>query len=147
MRIVPLVFSLLALPLSGGAAAEVGLPAPPPRAAPRGAQPLPITAALIEQLVREAGTNNPALLAAAERVQAARQQTAGVRSWEDPMFTLGYAVTSSRGFKSSEEGDLAYGLNRSCRCGASRVLRARWPRRKSQSPVRMRISNAARFAA
>ena len=105
MRMVPLVFFLLALPLAGSPAAEVRLPAPQPHAAP-----VPITTALIEQLVREAGTNHPALLAAAARVQAARHQVAGVRSWADPMFMLGYAVTSSRGAKLSEEGDLAYSL-------------------------------------
>ena len=105
MRIIPLVL-WLALPVASAPAADGRLPAAPPG----GAQPVPITGALIEQLVREAGTNNPALLAAAERIQAARHQVAGVRTWEDPMFTLGYAVTSSRGFKMSEEGDLAYGL-------------------------------------
>ena len=113
MRIVPLVFWLLALPLAGSPAAAVRQPAPPQRAAPdavSGAAAVPITAALIEELVREAGTNHPALLAAAERVQAARQQVAGVRSWADPMVTLGYAVTSRRGFNNSEGGDLAYGL-------------------------------------
>ncbi len=64
----------------------------------------------INRLVEEARTNNPALLAAKSRVNAARLGADGVRTWEDPMATFGGSVFSSSGFDPAQEGNLAYGV-------------------------------------
>ena len=69
-----------------------------------------ITPALIDRLLAEARTNHPALRAADARTEAAGWNTAAVRTWEDPTFKIGGSITSPRGFKPSEEGDLLYGL-------------------------------------
>ena len=69
-----------------------------------------ITTELINRLVSEARTNNPALKAADARVRSASFNAEAVRSWEDPMAMFGGSIYSSRGFRPSEEGDLAYGV-------------------------------------
>jgi outer membrane protein TolC len=69
-----------------------------------------IDTALINRLLAEARTNNPALLAADARVRAAALNAGAVRTWEDPMAMFGGSVYSDKGFKPSEDGDLAYGI-------------------------------------
>jgi outer membrane protein TolC len=64
----------------------------------------------INRLAEEARTNNPALRAAGSRVTAAELNAGAVRTWEDPMATLGGSVFSDRGSDPVEEGDLAYGI-------------------------------------
>jgi len=64
----------------------------------------------IDHLVAEARTNNPSLLAAHSRADAAAANVDSVRVWEDPTFMAGANIFSARGFKASENGDLVYGL-------------------------------------
>ena len=82
--------------------------AEPPAAAATNA--LAITPALIGRLLAEARTNHPALLAQDARTVAAGWNAAAVRTWDDPVFKLGGSISSPRGSKPSEEGDLIYGL-------------------------------------
>ena len=69
-----------------------------------------VSSALVDQLMEEARTNNPALRAADFRTVAASFNSDAVRAWEDPMFMIGGSLFSSRGFSASEEGDLTYGV-------------------------------------
>ena len=71
---------------------------------------LVITPALLGQFAEEARTGHPALRGANARANAARANTESVRTWDDPTFTFGGAVASSRGTKLSEDGNLIYGL-------------------------------------
>ena len=65
---------------------------------------------LVNRLLAEARTNNPSLLAADSRVQAAELNAEAVRTWEDPMAMFGGSVYDGRGFNPSEDGNLAYGV-------------------------------------
>src|SRR5690349_7696980 len=65
---------------------------------------------LVNALLLEAQSNNPALKAADLRVRAAVLNGETVRSWMDPNLALGGSVYSPRGFRPEEEGNLAYGL-------------------------------------
>ena len=69
-----------------------------------------ISAELIGQLANEARTNNPGLRAAGSRVKAAALNAEAVRTWENPMAMVGGSIYGSQGFKPSEDGDLAYGI-------------------------------------
>jgi outer membrane protein TolC len=69
-----------------------------------------VSTALVNQLVDEARTNNPALRAAGSRVNSARLDVGAVRTWEDPMAMFGGSVYSDKGFKPEEDGNLAYGI-------------------------------------
>src|SRR2546426_9858615 len=69
-----------------------------------------ITTDYINLLVAEARTNNPSLKAADSRVRSATLNAEAVRTWEDPMAMFGGSVYSDRGFKPSEDGNLAYGV-------------------------------------
>ena len=69
-----------------------------------------ITTDFINLLVAEARTNNPSLQAADSRVRSATLNAEAVRTWEDPMAMVGGSVYGARGFKPSEDGDLAYGI-------------------------------------
>ena len=69
-----------------------------------------ISTAFINQLVSEARTNNPSLKAADSRVRVATLNAQAVRTWEDPMAMFGGSVYSDRGFKPTEDGNLAYGV-------------------------------------
>src|SRR5712692_1871953 len=64
----------------------------------------------IDRLVAEARTNNPALKAADSRVRSATLNAEAVRTWEDPTGMFGGSVYGPRGFRASEDGNLAYGL-------------------------------------
>ena len=85
----------------------VAQPAPAPATTNRVA----ITSALITQLAGEARTNHPAFRAADARVDAAVFNIQTVRQWEDPMAKFGVNQTSPRSFKTSDEGDLTYGVD------------------------------------
>ena len=69
-----------------------------------------ITTDFINRLVAEARSNNPALKAADSRVRSATLNAEAVRTWDDPMALFGGSVYSSLGFKPSEDGNLAYGV-------------------------------------
>ena len=69
-----------------------------------------ITTDYINRLVAEARTNHPALKAADSRVRSALLNAQAVRTWDDPMALFGGSVYSDHGFKSSEDGNLAYGV-------------------------------------
>ena len=70
-----------------------------------------ITSGFIDRLMEEAQTNNPAFLAAGSRAKSAVANVASVRVWEDPMFTVGESVFSSKGFAPAEQGDVIYGIS------------------------------------
>jgi cobalt-zinc-cadmium efflux system outer membrane protein len=70
-----------------------------------------ITADLVDRLASEALANNPALQAAGARTQAASAAVSAVRTWDDPTASFGLWAPSSRGFSSSEEGNLIYGVD------------------------------------
>ncbi len=69
-----------------------------------------ITTGLINAVIDEARTNNPALKAADLRVHAATLNAEAVRTWADPSGAFGGGVYGPKGFKPEEEGDLAYGV-------------------------------------
>jgi outer membrane protein, heavy metal efflux system len=69
-----------------------------------------ITPDFIDQLVAEAQGRSPALQAAGARTEAANEAVAAVRTWDDPTASFGLWAPGSRGFSSSEEGNLVYGL-------------------------------------
>jgi len=75
-----------------------------------GTHVVPLTTAVINQLVGEMRTNHPAVRAATARADAASANTNAVRVWEDPRFVFGGSVYSSRGMNPSEEGNLIYGI-------------------------------------
>src|SRR5215831_2104507 len=91
--------------------AGIGLTAAQP--APDGksrADSVVITSAYVSRLITEARTNNPALRAADSKVRSASLSAESIRTWEDPNALFGGSVYSDKGFKPSEDGDLAYGV-------------------------------------
>ncbi len=58
----------------------------------------------------EAQGKSPALQAAGARADAASAAVNSVRTWEDPILTVGLSQPTDRGFKASEEGNLIYGV-------------------------------------
>ena len=83
---------------------------PPAHHAVAGTSRVVITAEVLAGLAAELRTNHPALRASAARANAAQLDAAGVRRFDDPTFKLGGSVSSPRGFKTEEEGDLVYGV-------------------------------------
>jgi cobalt-zinc-cadmium efflux system outer membrane protein len=69
-----------------------------------------VTTDYINRLITEARTNNPSLRAADSRVRSASLNAQSIRTWEDPSAMFGGSIYSEKGFKPSEDGDLAYGL-------------------------------------
>jgi outer membrane protein TolC len=69
-----------------------------------------VTSEYVSGLIAEARTNNPSLRAADSKVRSATFNAESIRTWEDPNALFGGSVYSSKGFKPSEDGDLAYGL-------------------------------------
>jgi outer membrane protein, heavy metal efflux system len=67
-----------------------------------------ITPAFISLLADELRTNNPALLAAGARTNAAAANVSSVRTWEDPTARLG--GMAAREEMRADEGDLIYGV-------------------------------------
>ena len=98
-RITLLLLTLAASPAWRAAASE---PAP---------DRIEITPALIDGLLAEAEGKNPGLRAAGARTEAGNAAVAAVRTWEDPTASFGLAARTARGMKSSEEGNLFYGID------------------------------------
>jgi outer membrane protein TolC len=69
-----------------------------------------VTSDFVDKLLVEAREHSPAIAAAGARADAAASAVDGVRTWEDPMFIVGLSLPTSRGFKSSEAGNLIYGV-------------------------------------
>ena len=69
------------------------------------------TTGLIDRLLLEAQRQNPALQAAGARAEAANATVAAVRTWEDPTASFGLWAPTSKGFQSSEQGNLIYGIS------------------------------------
>ena len=85
---------------------------PTPRHADTNALPesVLITTGYIDHLIAEARTNNPSLRAADSRVRSAEFNAQSIRTWDDPSALFGGSVYSDKGFKPSEDGNLAYGV-------------------------------------
>jgi outer membrane protein, heavy metal efflux system len=86
----------------------LGLRASQPAPTPDGVE---ITPELVDRLVVEGQANNPALQAAGARTEAATSAVAAVRTWDDPTASFGLWAPTARGFQSSQEGNLIYGLD------------------------------------
>src|SRR5260221_1850299 len=71
-----------------------------------------ITTGFISGSVAEARSTNPALKAVDSRFRSATLSAEAVRTWNDPMAIFGGSVYSSKGFKPSEDGNLAYGVEK-----------------------------------
>jgi outer membrane protein TolC len=69
-----------------------------------------VSSELVNRLLEQGLTNNPALRAAGSRVRAADANLGSVRTWEDPTALFGGSVYSDKGFKPEEDGNLAYGI-------------------------------------
>ncbi len=69
-----------------------------------------ITPAWVDQLVAEAQNRNPSLAAASARADAASASIDSVRTWEDPMVTLGIDESTPRGMPAAQTGNIVYGL-------------------------------------
>jgi outer membrane protein TolC len=72
--------------------------------------PIDITPALVDDLLSEANGRNPAVLAAGARADAATAAVDSVRTWEDPVFTLGVWGSTPRGVPASQQGNVLYGI-------------------------------------
>jgi outer membrane protein TolC len=70
-----------------------------------------VTPKLLDRLQAEAEGGNPALRAAEVRTEASNAAVSSVRTWDDPTASFGISEPSSRGFQSSEEGNLIYGID------------------------------------
>ena len=105
MRTILITFALLA-----GVGGLKSTAAPAPLAA-TSYDVVPVTPAYINQLFEQARTNQPVLRAAQARAESAVHGAAAVRTWEDPVFSLGGVTSSSRGSNLREDGDLIYGLD------------------------------------
>ena len=68
-----------------------------------------ITPAFVNSLADEARTNNPGLRAAEARVNAARQNENGVRTWDDPTVRFG-AMAADEAMR-ADDGDILYGVD------------------------------------
>jgi outer membrane protein TolC len=91
------------------ARAALGQEASPPDHATR-TNAVVITSDYVNRLIAEARTNSPALRAADSKVRSAALNAESIRTWEDPNALFGGSVYSEKGFKPSEDGDLAYGI-------------------------------------
>jgi outer membrane protein TolC len=97
-----------------------------------------ITSDYVSRLINEARTNNPSLRAADSKVRSATLNAESIRTWEDPNGLFGGSVYSSKGFKPSEEGDLAYGVEQKLPLWN----RPQLARRVAQTEVSMREAEA-----
>lgn len=68
---------------------------------------LELTPAYINQLAEEMRTNHPALRAASARTNAAAAGVVAVRTWDDPMITLGGMAADE--VMRADQGDIIYG--------------------------------------
>jgi cobalt-zinc-cadmium efflux system outer membrane protein len=72
---------------------------------------LEVTPDLLDRLQAEAEGQSPALQAAGARTESANAAVAAVRTWEDPTASFGLWGSTSKGFESSQEGNLIYGID------------------------------------
>ena len=72
--------------------------------------PLEITPRLVDDLLAEASGRNPVVLAAGARADAAAAAVDSVRTWEDPVLTLGVWGSTPRGVPASQQGNIIYGI-------------------------------------
>lgn len=93
---------------SGGILPPVSEPTSQRAGPEAGAPPLQLTPELITQFAEEMATNHPSLLAARARTNAAAANVKSVRTWEDPMATVG--VMAAERMMRMEDGDIAYGV-------------------------------------
>jgi outer membrane protein TolC len=70
--------------------------------------PVSVTPEFINQLAGQMRSNNPALLAARARTNAAAAGLAAVRTWDDPMLMLGGMAAEK--MMREEDGDVIYGV-------------------------------------
>jgi outer membrane protein TolC len=70
-----------------------------------------ITPELLDQLVAEGRSHSPGLQAAGARVEAATAAVDAVRTWEDPTASFGVWAPGPGGFRSSDQGNLIYGID------------------------------------
>ena len=68
-----------------------------------------ISTELIRQLAEEARTNHPVLRGAELRVRMAELGVGSVRTWEDPVASIGGSA-GGKSFRPSEDGDLTYSI-------------------------------------
>jgi hypothetical protein len=104
-----------------------------------------VSSEFVNRLIAEARTNNPSLRAADSKVRAADSKVRAaeynaqsIRAWEDPAALLGGSVYSDKGFKPSEDGDLAYGVEQKLPLWSSPKL----ARQVAQTEVFMRQAEA-----
>ena len=100
MKNVIVVVSLSLFAASGLAAGDSSMAEPE----------LHITPEFVDHVLIEGVGRNPGLAAASARHEAANAAVDAVRSWEDPTVTLSLSLPTTRGMKSSEEGNLIYGV-------------------------------------
>jgi outer membrane protein TolC len=93
----PALFTLAFLTLAARA-----LPAP---------DAVEVTPDLLDRLQAEAEGRSPALQAAGARTESANAAVAAVRTWDDPVASFGLWGSTSKGFESSQEGNLVYGID------------------------------------
>ena len=91
------------LSLAAIARAEVSPAAAPPAT-------VALTPDFVDRLLVEAREHSPSIAAAGARAEAAVSAVDAVRTWEDPMFIVGLSLPTARGFRSSEEGNVIYGV-------------------------------------
>jgi len=82
----------------------------PAAGSPPAPAPVGVTAAYVDGLVAEGRAHNAALRSAEAQTGAAEAAVSAVRTWADPMATFGVWAPTARGMKSSQLGDLVYGV-------------------------------------
>lgn len=96
------LFVALCLAASGPIATRAALSSDLPTG-----QAVQLTPAFVNQLAEEMRTNHPALRAASARTNAAAAGLAAVRTWDDPMITLGGMAADE--VMRADQGDIIYG--------------------------------------
>ncbi len=77
---------------------------------PSAPAPVEVTTAFVDGLVAEGRAHNAALRAAEAQTGAAEAAVTAVRTWADPMASVGVWAPTARGMKASELGNLVYGI-------------------------------------
>jgi outer membrane protein TolC len=70
-----------------------------------------ITPAYVDQLLEEARAHNPGLRASGARAESASAAVGSVRTWEDPVASIGLWGSTPRGMPASSEGNILYGID------------------------------------
>lgn len=97
-----------------------------------------VSTPLVNSLVAEARTNNPALKAADARVRAASFNAEAVRNWDDPAFMFGGSTFGPKGMDPSQYGDLFYELDQKLPLWG----RPQLMRRAAQAEAALRLADA-----